>query len=323
MSAYYEYTTDTVDYGTDDFDFVTMLYEFDSEEVIEEPDPVFYLYLDEDVTPPPPIGEEFVVGDGIVLSFRDPRALNPYMALNIEGLDVSKVKAKYYRGSFGERFYNLTLDERKIVLLIGLNPDYIAYESYSELRDFLYKIISASKTGMVRLYFKNGNTVIATVDGFAEKVETTPFDRSQRIQLTVNCNDPLLKSPTETVLDLDLLSNAITIDDQDSTAPHGFSFLLEFDGAAPNLSISDQENSWFFTMAPVGGFLNGDLLYFSSELNDRQLHIIRDSAVIDMMKTLVSGSIWPIVFPGVNEFALNRTNFTWRRIAYYKRYWGV
>lgn len=320
ITSYFEFSDDDSDYGSDDFDFVTMLFEFDAP-VEPPPDIIYYLFEAVPGEELPP-GEGFNPAEGIVLSFRDPKALNPFNAKKITGLDISKINPKYYRGSYGAKFYDLTLEQRKIVVTIGLNPDYASNESYSTLRDFVYKIISYSKTGEVKLYFKFNDTTVAVLTGIASKIDTNVFERTQEIELTIDCPDPLLKAPTVTNVDVDLFDNNIVVVDSESTAPHGFAFEMEIQADAPNLTISDG-STWFFTVAPRGGFLNNDILHFSSELNNRYLYIRRASTNRDLMNSIVLGSVWPVIFPGSNSFEFSLSAIQWRNLTYYKTYWGV
>lgn len=325
ITSLFEFTSDTNNYALDDFSRLNRLFTFDAPPVAP-PNAVYFSFDVAPHAPPPPTGT-FDPGTPIILSFRDPRALNPFMAKHISGLDASKIKPKYYKGTYGDIFYNLTLESRELVILIGLNPNYKRNQSGSDLRDLLYKVMSYSRTGEVTLYFKNGNTVVATLNGFATKIDTTLFEQNQEIELTIDCEDPVFRAPKETVLNVELFGSDISIDDPDSTAPHGFSFQLEFNTAAPDLEITDPEDpSWMFKVTPSGGFLNGDVLYFSSEPTNRQLYLVRSLTTIDLMSKVSLTSVWPIIFPGVNNFSLSPLSslaITWQTLSYRKAYWGV
>lgn len=119
-------------------------------------------------------------------------------------------------------------------------------------------------------------------------------------------------------------ANTIILDDK-STAPHGFYFELEIIADIPSIVISDPTNpSWQFELAPLGGFLNGDILSFSSEYNDKYVYITRGEYIIYLADAVTPGSIWPIIFPGTNTFALTNPNsLIWVSILYYPTYWGV
>jgi hypothetical protein len=218
------------------------------------------------------------------------------------------------------------LEKRDIVLRIGLNPNFTTDQTFSDLRDALYKMIAASRTGKIQLQFKKQNVVVAAISGFASKFESPNFEKTQEVQLTIKCDDPMLKAINAIDVDIASLDPLLThIQDDDSTAPHGFTFQMGFIGSVSTLIISDPFNtSWDFRITPVGGFVSGDALYFSSELNDKKLFIIRGALNIPLADVVAPGSIWPIMFPGDNTFAFsNEANLVWNAISYYPTYWGV
>lgn len=256
------------------------------------------------------------------MSFRDPRRLNPYNVKRIIGLDADEIQPRYSGSSGAQKFYNLSLEKRDVVMLVELNPTYV----YSELRDNLYKLISSSRTGLVELWFKNGETVVAVISGFITKFETEHFERDQQVQLTINCKDPMLKAPNAVVVDIsDLDPAATTIEDPLSTAPHGMKF--EVTVLEPLASFEMRDTSgidWEFSVDPIGGFLADDVVHVSSEYGDRYLYIVRDSVTIHLASAISPTASWPIIFPGENTFVLeNPTSWDWAAISYYPTYWGV
>ncbi len=71
------------------------------------------------------------------LSFRDPTSQNPYVAKTIVGLDADEITPKFYGISdlSNEKYYDLSLKNRDVIMKIGLNPNVTLGKSYSELRD--------------------------------------------------------------------------------------------------------------------------------------------------------------------------------------------
>lgn len=312
MSKYFEFTTGVESSGGD-FVFVTKFFEFDSG--IAPPESVYFTF-DTSVTPPP------AVLGGIILSFRDPQALNPFNVKKVTGLDADSIISKYY----GSAFNALSLKDREVVITVGLNPNFSELVSYSDLRNILYRLIAATKTGMVQIYFKNGTETVAVLKGHISKLEADHFARIQEAQITINCPDPMLRAPERTEVVVDALDPAsTTINDILSTAPHGFCFHLEVTSPFADLTITnDGDDSWEFKVIPSGGFLTGDVLYFCSEERDRQLYITRGSTTIQLLDLITASAIWPLMFPGSNVFSLtNPTNVVWNDISYYPTYWGV
>lgn len=264
-----------------------------------------------------------------VLSFRDPGRANPYNVKAIIGLDADDIVSRFYAGSGDLKFYNLSLEKRDIVIRIALNPRFNLNESYSGLRDELYKIISSSRTGLVEIQFKNDEEVVAVVYGFVKKFEAAHFNKEQEVQITLNCPDPILRAPTPVSVVLDDVDPAlVNLEDLLSTAPHGFKFELHMIDNIPGgieMSVFG-DDTWSFEVTPDGGFLFDDVLYFSSEYNDKHLYIMRPGVTdpIHLADKIVVGSVWPIMFPGDNELVFsNPTDVEFDSISYYPTYWGV
>lgn len=265
--------------------------------------------------------------DFALLSFRDPNSLNPYNVKEIIGLDADEIIARYY-GSSGTttKFYNLSLEKRDVIIKILLNPRFDQGESYSSLRDDLYKLISSSRTGLIHIHLKNQDEIVAAISGFVTKLEAPHFEKEPNVQITIKCDDPMLKAmdPVEVVVD-DLDPALTVIQDTLSTAPHGFKFEMTFLDTVASFNLEDPTNAiWSFVVTPVGGFLVDDVLYFSSEHDNKYLYIIRAAATIHLADVISSGSVWPIIFPGDNSFSINNdTDMEWTSISYYPTYWGV
>lgn len=265
--------------------------------------------------------------DTVVLSFRDPSRANPYLVKAIIGLDADAIIPRYYgvSGNSLKKFYNLSLESRQLAIRMGLNPSFSDNETYSDLRDAIYKIIASSRTGVLDIQFKNGSTVVASISGFVSKLEAPQFNKEQEIQLTLDCKEPMLKAPTATSIATAGLDPASTIlTDSVSTAPHGFKFEMNLVVVASMKITDPTDASWSFEVVPDGGFLVGDVLHFSSELNNKYIYIVRGATTIYLADKISLGSFWPIMFPGANHFAFdNPTMFEWTSISYYNTYWGI
>lgn len=262
----------------------------------------------------------------LTLSFRDPQALNPFNVETITGLDASAIVPKYYGASGSSKFYDMSLLKRQIVVVIKLNPNYSINDTFSSLRDLVYKTIASSRTGKVQLQFKNGSAVIAVATGFVSKIEAPQFDRKPEVKITIDCDKGMLEALTPTAVVVSGLSPAgFIITDSVSTAPHGFSFDVLVNTVTASLIISDPTDAtWSFTVTPVGGFLSGDVLHFSSIFGNKYINLTRGAATIQLGEVISIGSIWPILFPGANNFQFSSpANLTLNAISYYATYWGV
>lgn len=253
-----------------------------------------------------------------------------YIIKSMVGLDAEDIIPKFY--GFGlqtkPKFYDLSLKPRDVVMRIVLNPRWELDESYSDIRDTLYRAISATRTGMVTLHFKAGATIVAKLSGFISKFEVPYFTQMPEVQLTVTCDDPMLRAINPVIFraaDMNTV-NPVLVPDSLSTAPHGFSLKVVFKLNSPAFTIQDVPTNpeWKFKVTPTAGFLVGDALYFSSDYTDKSLYMVRGSTTTHLMDVVEPTSIWPVIFPGSNSFHFPEiTAFDWDNLTYYASYWGV
>lgn len=266
----------------------------------------------------------------IAFSLSDADEGSQYIVRNITGLDAENIMPKFQGFSLHtkSRYFNFRLNAREIAIRLTLNPRFILSESYSDIRDELYKTISATRTALANMQFLSGATTVAQLWGYITKYEASYFDGTPEVQLTFTCADPLFRAinPVDYAPGEFPTSSPVHIPDSLSTAPHGFKMELVMTDAFPIFTIQDKATNWewAFNIIPAGGFHVGDHLYFCSEYSDMQLYIKRGTTTIYLMDSVFPGSVWPILFPGDNEFYFNNlSQFDWETLEYYPAYWGV
>ena len=265
----------------------------------------------------------------ITLSFRDPRNQTPFQVIAMSGIDADELLPKYYGSASNnpnEKYYDLSVKSRVIVIKIGLNPIFGNGQTYSDLRDQLYRMISSSRSGVIRLVFKNGNVETAEVRGLFTKFEADHFSKSPAVYLTISCEDGMLKAPERTIVDTEGMShNQLIIQDDVSTAPHGL--IIEATFIEPNFPyfiLLGDGFDWVFwlTVETLGGFLVDDKLIISSEVNNLEVLMIRDTITYNLGGYLLPGSIWPVVFPGETIIGCSG-GISWDLVAHYPSFFGV
>lgn len=277
------------------------------------------------------------IEEPITFSLRreDPKA--QYVARSILGLDAQDIIQKFYGTglSDSDRFYEFGLKPREIVMRIVLNPKFILGESYSDVRDDLYRAISSNRTGGVKLHFMAGATVVSGIFGYISKFEVAYFDKFPEVQITVKCDDPMFRAINPVIYGPTEISstNPIIVPDTLSTSPHGFSMELTCTVYSTTFTIQDQavDPNWKFELAPVDGDLGvgfevGDVLYISSEFSEKMVLLLRDGDLYTLANAISPTSVWPIVFPFPNQnsfYIPEIASFDWVDISYYAAYWGV
>lgn len=273
-------------------------------------------------------------------SFRDPTSRNPYTAKGMFGLDADEIISKYY----GQNFYNLAQTKRNVVIRIALNPDFAQGRSYSELRDDLYRAIASNRSGLIELLFKHGDAPVASISGKITKFEAPLFNEVPEVQITIKCSDSMVRGAVPYYENLFEMASEMAVIDTLSTAPHGFKFSVEFTEGVDAFFIADSwtDETWRFEFSPGTinpedggpGFYIGDVLYFSSEVNNKYLYVERHYYGVEddvgwivryhLIDTIVPGSVWPIIFPGANNFVFYpESGYDWKTFEYYPTYWGV
>lgn len=254
-----------------------------------------------------------------------------YQIRSILGLDADEIIQKFYGTSIDgqTRFFDFSLKPREIVMRIVLNPKQELRHSYSKIRDDLYRIISSNRAGGIRLFFNSGASVIAGLTGSISKFEVAYFNKLPEVQLTIRCDDPMFRAINPVVFDGDVLTsisgNAV-VPDTISTAPHGFSMQVAFIDDSDNFVIKDSidDPQWQFKISPIGGFLEEDILYITSEFSNKYVYVDRGGDIIQLSDVVEPGSMWPILFPFPSENNFVITNdAVWVNLEYYAAYWGI
>jgi hypothetical protein len=270
-------------------------------------------------------------------SLREPDPTNQYMVKQMVGLDADEIITKFYGiGTLsGDKYYDVHTNSREIVIRLVLNPRYVLGESVSNIRDELYRAISANRTGEIALRFNSGGATVATISGFISKFEAGLFSKTPEVQITIQCSDGMLRGFAPVTLDNAEMAttNPVAITDSLSTSPHGFEMCITYTVAETEFLIRKAEDDdWSFEIIPgiinVGdgltGFQIADKLTFNSRASNRALYVTRGGTDYPILDKVVLDSIWPIIFPGTNEFYMtNLSSFTWDYVSFYPAYWGV
>jgi hypothetical protein len=247
------------------------------------------------------------------------------------GIDAEEIIPKFCgRGLVtGKKFYDFVMNPREIVLRVALNPKYSVNENVAEIRNTIYRLISANQSGELTLLFKAGPVILSCIKGLSTKVEVAYFGKVPEIQITVKCEDPVFKSfnPFEGTDEELTATNPIKITDEDSTKPHGFNFRVKFTATTTTFVIQDDPSTpdWKFQVTPATSFQVDDELYISSEYGAKKVFWDKDVGTdIDLMDKIIPGSMWPQIFYGTNTFYFMQiANFDWVSLEFHANYWGL
>jgi hypothetical protein len=267
----------------------------------------------------------------IIFSLDETDPSNRYLARAIVGIDAEEIIPKFYAlgAVSGRKMYEFTMKPREIVARVSLNPMFGINEDVSDIRDAIYRLISANRFGELVLQFRSGSSIVSGISGLITKMEVPYFTRSPELQITIQCNDPMFRSVVPASFDEDDLpsANPIKIVDDASTAPHGFSLKVKFTATTTTFAVQDDPTTpdWKFEVTPSSSFLINDELEVSSEYGNKRVFLNRAiGSDIELMDKVVSGSVWPQIFPGPNVLYFPQiANFDWLEITHNSAFWGV
>jgi hypothetical protein len=263
---------------------------------------------------------------------------SPYILKGITGLSAGDVMPMNYGSSFtGVPYYEMSLDKRDITLKIGLNPVYSTETGERlELRDSLYKAIYSARDPRIWFDIYNGQNYLATIGGLVTKLDASHFTAKPDVDLTIKCSDPYFKAPQRTTVDVSSwnlnTSPKFGVNYTNGSAPVGFRVSFQLNSPAESFGFLSGDDCWEFIVEHE--FLSGDIIYFSSEYGEKNiycysptLHSADFSGITRLADKLTSTAIWPILFPGQNEFEVLATpgvsSINIISLSYQAAFWGV
>lgn len=260
---------------------------------------------------------------------QDPNAR--YLLRAMVGVDAENLVPKFMGFGLqdGKPLYEYVIPDREIVMRVSLAPRFAINEDVSTLRDRIYRAISATRTGQVTLQFEDGGSLVSSILGKITKMEVGYFSRDPELQLTFLCDDTIFRGVTPVQFGPSDLPDTIPVPfaDNESTAPHGFTFTIQFTGTTSTFVIQDALSlpNWEFEITPASSFLVNDQLTISTEFGAKRAYLNRAIGTdMDVMDRVIAGSIWPQIFPGPTTLYFpQKANFDWVSLEYRSAFWGL
>lgn len=275
----------------------------------------------------------------VTLSIQDPTVQNPYVIKAIAGFDVDELVPTYNLAGSPLQQVDMKAPKRNPVFRILLNPDFSMGQSYSGLRDNLYRIISASGLSTCSIKFFDSATLMARTAGYLTKFEAPHSSEVPEVQMTFECRDAFLYRNGTLVTTTP--QPYYTVEDEISTAPHGFWFEGSFSADVVPFSSSTKysfyspaypnyftfEFSPFYWVDSLGvenwGFLAGDAIRLDSRPDFREFVLIRSGVTYPMADHIVANSVWPQIYYGSNQVRCSIPEFGFTKIFHDYAFWGI
>lgn len=222
----------------------------------------------------------------------------------------------------GGVFINRRAQGREIVLRCGLNPDYAAGQTVSDLRYILYGLLSPGvdpNDQSVELSLLLDNVPQVNTRGYVKRIEIVPFNKEPEVQITLSCLSPYFNDANRTDLTIPA-ANEWTIYNP-GLAPTGVSFQVRFDTSATYFAIEILGGS---SMRFYENFQTNDELTVNTVEGSRFVGLRRGGTYIKFMELMTENSDWLTLRGGTHTVQTSDHNqFTWMYFNFHSRYWGI
>lgn len=249
-------------------------------------------------------------GDQLELTGND-----DYILLSVSGLTppTATINTTVIQTMDGAAFNSSRLNTRNIVLTI------LPQCNVEKNRIGLYKYIKSKQ--YIKLYLKNGRRNV-WIDGYIESVEGNLYEKSQQIQVSIICPDPMFKTVNETYYSF---SNVVD--------KFKFPFAIDADGVPISevseyqmlnvVNDSDDETGVIIELTATGKIvepkihntttgdvfqlnfemLPGDLITINTRKGNKGVTLTREGVTTNIINKVERGSIWFNLLVGDNIFA--------------------
>lgn len=244
-----------------------------------------------------------------------------------DGLDPTEVAVSISSTLFQGGVYGGRRPQNKqVVVRMGLNPDYSTGQTPSDLRKYVYGLLTPSFIDYVMLYIMDDADVVCQIKGWVSRVEAAIFDANPGVQITIECLEPYLSAPAEIFPDVSTLNTGLPHIANIGDAPSGFRTAISFTADISSWSISKFGDSTK-KMQIDFEFLEDDELFINTIPGQKSMVVHRgdlESPIgdINMLPYFSSDSVWFQLYGGDNYW-LSSDDFHWDEFVYTPQFWGI
>lgn len=248
---------------------------------------------------------------------------DPYQVTNIDGLGPPELDVLLAENHApGGIFVNRRSQGRQIVARIGLNPDYKIGQDVSDLRYYLYGLLSPGvdpQNQSIKVSLLNSNVPVVDTTGYVKRIEIVPFNKKPEVQITIDCLGPYLEEPD--LIELTPPESITWTVTNYGRAPTGVKFEVEFTQTLSTFSIAIQNGT---SMTFQADFQVGDQLVVDTNEATRFVGLRRAGSFILYLEMLTAESKWLVLHGGEHTFQTSDpAEFNWNLFEYRNRYWGI
>lgn len=207
---------------------------------------------------------------------------------------------------------------REIVLQVGLNPNYAAGQTASDLRTSLYGMLTPGYVDNITIEIMNGSTVLVKTTGYVKKLEVVPFTKDPEVQIVIPCLQQYLQAAAN--LFIAPASKSAPVINNVGTAPAGFHLEVIFTAGLSSWTLSDASGK---KMQVTYAFLTNDKLEIDTRPGFRGIWVTRGGVRTNIIYALSSDSVWYMLHGGDNVFSTSSQSFNWGDVYFLPQYWGI
>lgn len=254
----------------------------------------------------------------------------PFVLKGVDGLDPPPVDVSFANTieEGGVRQARRT-QNRQIVALIGLQPDWDTGQTSSELRTMLYGLLTPKYNQPAKAQIMLGSTVICGAQGDVSNIDASIFSKDPEVQVTLDCDSAYLKAP-EAITQLPtrtVVGSQTMLDiENEGTAPTGFSIGVTLQEAVSSFILAE-DSAEGQAMTIAGPFVAGDRIVINTQPRFREVYKIPSgsSTKQSLMGALQAGSPWLMLHGGANRLVVNVDLFDWYGTGFVHTpsWWGV
>lgn len=242
-----------------------------------------------------------------------------YILKDVDGLGPPEVDVSIADTLNAGGFYQGRRPQsREIVARVGLNPDFSAGQTASDLRASLYGMLTPGASDNLTVQIMDGVTVLVQTLGYVKKMEINPFSKDPEVQVTIACLSWYLEVPN--LLFVAPADKAAPAIDNVGTAPSGIHLEVVF---TSNLSSWTLTNAAGKKMLVTYAFLTGDKLTIDTRPGSRGIWLVRGGVTTNIIWALSADSTWLMLHGGNNIFSTSSQAFNWGDVYYLPQHWGI
>ncbi len=253
----------------------------------------------------------------LTLPVQSAASTDQYVLKGADGLGPPEIDV-FINNKFpsGGTYLNRHIQNRQVVLRVGLNPNFGLNQTASQLRSKLYAMLGANGMNSIGILIyaqvgdePNGLNYSKSCNGHLKRIEIVPFSKDPEVQLTFDCYSPYLLDQRQiNMLGVTKVNNDYHVDYY-GTAPIGCSIVLLINQNVSELNLHGRPYpSQHYQHTQIQyPFLTGDLVYFNSSVlsyEGRNVSLYRPAfgATINLNSYLTSNSEWFELYNGPNVF---------------------